>query len=140
MPAYFLCFVSICANTLWTKALCVFDYLTCCWGGRKSVAIMRSASNGFHGGLFKNNKFFKKLKKSCFAPLCLSFGLKKPGDFTVSEGHGYPLVFLMLCKHMCKYTTIKGPRLLCVFHYLTCCCGLKFCHKHTNILRIPNLI
>ncbi len=25
-------------------------------------------------------------------PLCVSLGLKKPGDFTVSEGHGYPLV------------------------------------------------
>ncbi len=24
--------------------------------------------------------------------MCLSLGLKKPGDFTVSEGHGYPLV------------------------------------------------
>jgi hypothetical protein len=23
---------------------------------RKSVAVMRSANNGFHGGLFKNNK------------------------------------------------------------------------------------
>jgi hypothetical protein len=24
--------------------------------------------------------------------VCVSLGLKKPGDFTVSEGHGYPLV------------------------------------------------
>jgi len=35
---------------------------------------------------------FSKKKKNCFAPLCLSLGLKKPGDFTVSEGHRYPLV------------------------------------------------
>jgi hypothetical protein len=26
--------------------------------------------------------------------VCLSLGLKKPEDFTVSEGHGHPLVFL----------------------------------------------
>jgi hypothetical protein len=25
--------------------------------------------------------------------LCVSLGLKKPGDFTVSEGHGHPLVW-----------------------------------------------
>jgi len=36
---------------------------------RKSVEVTRSASNGFHGGLFKNNNFFKK--KICFAPLCV---------------------------------------------------------------------
>ncbi len=29
------------------------------------------------------------------APPCVSLGLKKPGDFTVSEGHGYPLVSIM---------------------------------------------
>jgi len=42
---------------------------------RKSVAITRSANNGFRGGLFKNNKFLKKKKKkkkSYFAPLCVS--------------------------------------------------------------------
>ncbi len=33
----------------------------------------------------------KKKKKGCFAPLCVPLGLKKPGDFTVSEGHGHPL-------------------------------------------------
>jgi hypothetical protein len=33
----------------------------------------------------------KKLKKKNF--VCVSLGLKKPGDFIVSEGHGYPLVF-----------------------------------------------
>ncbi len=26
--------------------------------------------------------------------MCVSLGLKKPRDFTVSEGHGYPLVYL----------------------------------------------
>ncbi len=36
--------------------------------------------------------FFKKFFKGCFAPLCVPLGLKKPGDFTVSEGHGHPLV------------------------------------------------
>jgi hypothetical protein len=33
----------------------------------------------------------KKKKKGCFAPLCVPLGLNKPGDFTVSEGHGHPL-------------------------------------------------
>jgi hypothetical protein len=28
------------------------------------------------------------------APPCVSLGLKKPGHFTVSEGHGYPLVLM----------------------------------------------
>jgi hypothetical protein len=41
-------------------------------------------NNGFHGGLFKNNKFKKKKKLLC-AFVCLSLGLKKPGDFTVSN-------------------------------------------------------
>jgi len=48
----------------------------------------------FHGGLFKNSKFLKLKKKLLCAFLCLSLGLKKPGDFTVSEGHGYPLVVI----------------------------------------------
>jgi hypothetical protein len=26
--------------------------------------------------------------------VCLSLGLNKPGDFTVSVGHGYPLVYI----------------------------------------------
>jgi hypothetical protein len=30
-----------------------------------------------------------------YAPPCVSLGLKKPGDFTVFEGHGYPLVKVM---------------------------------------------
>jgi hypothetical protein len=38
---------------------------------RKSVAVMRSASNGFHGGLFKNNKF-KFFKKKTALCLCVS--------------------------------------------------------------------
>jgi hypothetical protein len=45
----------------------------------------------FHGGLFKNNKLKLKKKLLC-AFVCLSLGLKKSGDFTMSEGHGYPLV------------------------------------------------
>jgi hypothetical protein len=40
-------------------------------------------------GKFKKKK--KKKKKGCFAPLCVPLGLKKPGDFTVSESHGLPL-------------------------------------------------
>ncbi len=54
---------------------------------------MRSASNEFHGGLFKNSKFKNKKKLFC-AFVCVSLGLKKPGDFTMSKGHGYPLVIL----------------------------------------------
>ncbi len=27
--------------------------------------------------------------------MCVSLCLKKPGDFTVSEGHGYPLMGVM---------------------------------------------
>jgi hypothetical protein len=33
----------------------------------------------------------KKKKKLLCAFVCVSLGLKKPGDFTVSEGHGHPL-------------------------------------------------
>ncbi len=42
----------------------------------------------FHWGLFNELKFLKKKgkKKGCFAPLCVPLGLKKPGDFTLSEG------------------------------------------------------
>jgi hypothetical protein len=36
-------------------------------------------------GDFSTN-FKKTQKKGCFAPLCVPLGLKKPGDFTVSEG------------------------------------------------------
>jgi hypothetical protein len=48
----------------------------------------------FHGGLFNEfskQKFFKKKRKKngCFAPLCVPLGLKKLGDFTVSEGQGH---------------------------------------------------
>jgi hypothetical protein len=56
---------------------------------------MRSAINEFHEGLFKKNKLKKKKKKSLLcAFVCLSLGLKKTGDFTSSEGHGYPLVYI----------------------------------------------
>jgi hypothetical protein len=36
--------------------------------------------------IFVTKLFKKKKKKGCFAPLCVPLGLKKPGDFTVSEG------------------------------------------------------
>jgi hypothetical protein len=38
------------------------------------------------------NLKFKKFKKLLCTFVCVSLGLKKPGDFTMSEGHGYPLV------------------------------------------------
>ncbi len=42
---------------------------------------------------FRHKFIKKKIKKiGCFAPWCVPLGLKKPGDFTVSEGHGHPLV------------------------------------------------
>jgi hypothetical protein len=50
----------------------------------------------FHGGVFKNNKFKKKKKKTA---LHLSVSLswfKETGDFTMSKGHGYPLVYIMI--------------------------------------------
>jgi hypothetical protein len=64
------------------------------WGERElKKTIMRSASNGFHGGLFKKNKKKKKKKKKLLCTfVCLSLGLKKLEDFTVSEGHEYTLV------------------------------------------------
>jgi hypothetical protein len=31
--------------------------------------------------------------------VCVSLGLKKPRDFTVSEGHGYPLVWYNIYSH-----------------------------------------
>jgi hypothetical protein len=44
------------------------------------------------GDFSKTINLNKKKKKLLCAFLCLSLGLKKPGDFTVSEGHRYPLV------------------------------------------------
>jgi hypothetical protein len=32
--------------------------------------------------------------------VCISLGLKKPGDFTVSEGHGLPLVNFIFAKQV----------------------------------------
>jgi hypothetical protein len=49
--------------------------------------------------IFVTNFKKKKKKKGCFAPLCVPLGLKKPGDFTVSEGHGHPLVEVELTKY-----------------------------------------
>jgi len=38
--------------------------------------------------IFETKNFKKKEKKKvCVVPLCVLFGLKKPGDFTMSEGH-----------------------------------------------------
>jgi hypothetical protein len=45
------------------------------------------------GDFSKTIIFFYKKKLLC-AFVCVSLGLKKSRDFTVSEGHGYPLVFL----------------------------------------------
>jgi hypothetical protein len=43
------------------------------------------------------------------------YGLKKPGDFTVSEGHGYPLVFKI--KRQCFLLWVKSLDLdlSCIF-------------------------
>ncbi len=44
----------------------------------------------------KKNKNKNKLVVLCLC-VCVSlnkYGLKKPGDFTMSEGHEYPLVYL----------------------------------------------
>jgi hypothetical protein len=35
-----------------------------------------------------------RLRPPISASVCVSLGLKNSGDFTVAEGHGYPLVFL----------------------------------------------
>ncbi len=42
--------------------------------------------------------------------MCVSPGLKKPGDFTVSEGHGYPLV--LITRHWNYCDTQWVPRLV----------------------------
>jgi hypothetical protein len=45
--------------------------------------------------IFETKKFSKKKKKKgCFAPLCVPLGLKKPGDFTMSEGHGHHFMLI----------------------------------------------
>jgi hypothetical protein len=54
-----------------------------------------------------NLKNKNKKIKSCFAPLCVSLGLKKPRDFTMSEGHGYPLVFKVFVVCFPKYNSNK---------------------------------
>ncbi len=40
------------------------------------------------------SKTINKLKKLLCAFVCVSLGLKKSRDFIVSEGHGYPLVYI----------------------------------------------
>jgi hypothetical protein len=40
------------------------------------------------------SKTINKLKKLLCAFVCVFLGLKKSRDFTVSEGHGYPLVYI----------------------------------------------
>ncbi len=51
------------------------------------------------GDFSKTINFFIKKKLFC-AFVCVSLGLKKPGDFTVSEGHGYPLVINRSMKNL----------------------------------------
>jgi hypothetical protein len=47
--------------------------------------------------VFVTKNKLNKNKISCFAPfVCVSLGLKKWGDFTMSEGHGYPLVYIYI--------------------------------------------
>jgi hypothetical protein len=36
-----------------------------------------------------------RLRPPISASVCVSLGLKNPGDFTVAEGHGYPLVIIL---------------------------------------------
>ncbi len=43
----------------------------------------------FVGDFSKTINLRKKKKKLLCAFMCVFLGLKKPGDFTVSEGHGY---------------------------------------------------
>ncbi len=73
------------------------------WKFSKTLASPCMFSWGTFRQIFatKNNNNNNKNKISCF--VCVSLGrmllrnkynLKKPGDFTVSEGHGYPLVEL----------------------------------------------
>jgi hypothetical protein len=42
--------------------------------------------------------------------VCVSLGLKKLGDFTVSEGHGYPLVLYNESKHNNILLALVGKR------------------------------
>jgi hypothetical protein len=69
------------------------------WGEKEfKKTIMRSTNNGFHGGLFKNNKFiinFLKKKLLCTF-VCLSPFFLKPRDFTMFKSHKYPLVITNL--------------------------------------------
>jgi hypothetical protein len=44
--------------------------------------------------------------------VCVSLGLKKPGDFTVSEGHRYPLVGEYQSMKQCKQHAPNRPSLL----------------------------
>jgi hypothetical protein len=40
--------------------------------------------------------------------VCVPLGLKKPGDVTVSEGHGYPLVLYNESKHNILIALVVG--------------------------------
>jgi hypothetical protein len=42
-----------------------------------------------------------RVKPPISASLCASLDLKNPGDFTVAEGHGYPLVYGKVLAAMC---------------------------------------
>jgi hypothetical protein len=54
----------------------------------------------FQGGLFNgfsSQKIDKiKIKLAALRLCVFSLGLKKPGDFTMSEGHGYPLIYIYM--------------------------------------------
>jgi len=50
---------------------------------------------------FKEEKCYSNevdQQRISWGTLCVFLGLTKPGDFTVSEGHGYPLVYVVPLK------------------------------------------
>jgi hypothetical protein len=56
-----------------------------------------------------------RLRPPISASVCVSLGLKNPGDFTVAEGHGYPLVMkIAMAQHI--NTNSKIPIVATCYH------------------------
>ncbi len=70
--------------------------------------------------------------------MCISLGLKKLGDFTVSEGHEYPLVSKIIIisgdsSQICRSSSSNNCKFegTCKRYFL---CGKKYFSKYKEVL------